>query len=89
MVEKKYITSSEHEDEEYFNYEKSVEEYNNDIPEEKTFGKNPSKYPVGSLLQKIIDPFAGAARDENGTILYTITEKEMENRKLNDEEYLK
>ena len=40
----------------------------------KTYGKNPSKYPVGSLLQKIIDPFAGAPRDENGTILYTISE---------------
>jgi hypothetical protein len=89
VVEKKYITSSEPEEEEFFNYEKSVEEYNNDIPEVKTFGKNPPKYPVGSLLQKIIDPFAGASRDENGTILYTISEKEMESKNLNDEEHLK
>jgi hypothetical protein len=41
------------------------------------------------LLQKIIDPFAGAPKDENGTILYTISEKEMESKKLNDEEHLK
>jgi len=41
------------------------------------------------LLQKIIDPFAGAAKDENGTILYTISEKEMESKKLKDEEHLK
>ena len=40
-------------------------------------------------MQKITDPFAGAARDKNGTILYTISEKEMESKKLNDEEHLK
>ena len=31
--------------------------------------KNQSKYQVGFLLQKTTDPFAGAPRDENGTIL--------------------
>jgi hypothetical protein len=46
----------------------------------KTYGKSNSKYPVGSLMQKITDPFAGAPRDENGSILYTISEKEMESK---------
>lgn len=40
-------------------------------------------------MQKLTDPFAESSRDENGTILYTISEKEMEMMKLNDEEYMK
>ena len=35
-------------------------------------------YEKGSLLQRMIDPFAGAPKDENGTIMYTVEEKELE-----------
>ena len=38
-------------------------------------------------MQRITDPFAGAPRDENGSILYTITEDEMAPKRLDDEEH--
>ena len=31
-VDKKYLASNENEEQEFFNYEKSVEDYNNEIP---------------------------------------------------------
>jgi len=40
-------------------------------------------------MQRIIDPFAGALRDEDGAIVYKVTEGEMSRFKSNDEETLK
>lgn len=35
-------------------------------------------YEKGSILQKIMDPFAGAPKDENGSIMYTVEDKELD-----------
>lgn len=40
------------------------------------------------MLQKVLDPFAGAPRDADGTILYSVTQKEME-AYMPDEERLR
>jgi len=37
----------------------------------------PSKYEKGSLLQKVLEPFAGAKKDEDGTLNYTLEDKEI------------
>jgi hypothetical protein len=72
----KYLSKSDEEDEELLNYQKAMEDYN-----ESTSGvfKTPkkSKYPKSSLMQRLFDPFAESTRDENGTIIYTVEEKEL------------
>jgi hypothetical protein len=38
------------------------------------------------MLQAMLDPFAGAGRDENGSILYTVEDNELERTNcFNDE----
>jgi hypothetical protein len=55
---KKYLTISSQEDESYYRYLKSVEEYNQVAQPEAE--KKPFKFEKGSLLQKIFDPLATA-----------------------------
>lgn len=43
----------------------------------KPLGAGVSKYERGSLMQKILDPFAGAPRDEDGAVVYTVTDAEL------------
>lgn len=73
--DKKYFTISPEEDQIFYRYKKSVEEYNSSIFTERA--KPAQKYAKGSLLQKMLDPMAGAVRQENGAILYTIEDKEL------------
>ena len=40
-------------------------------------------------MQRIIDPFAGAPRDEDGALVYTVTDAELAHLRLDDEEHLK
>jgi len=40
-------------------------------------------------MQKLLDPFAESTRDQEGTIIYTVEEKEMDNFKLKDEDFMK
>ena len=74
----KYTTAGEDEDNEYFEYQKSIDEYNNSNAKQTTFGAKRSVYERGSLMQKIMDPFADSARDEHGSILHTVTQKEID-----------
>lgn len=76
-VAQKYLTSNEDEDQDFYDYEKSVAEYNQAGTGSKVQGAGQSKYQRGSLLQKIHDPFAGAARDEDGAIVYQVTDEEL------------
>ena len=47
------------------------------------------KYPKGSFLQRMFEPFAGATKDEHGTLVYTLEEQELAEHHLNDDEKLR
>lgn len=76
---KKFATTSEEEDMQYYNYIKSLEDYN------KKYGasSNPinllskGKYERGSLLQKMFEPLNGSTRLENGSIFLEIVDKDL------------
>lgn len=69
-----------------YDYQKSVDEYNSEaMPAPKVFAGRASRYEQGSLLQRAFDPLMGAPRDENGTILYTVTDEEMDRMGANDD----
>lgn len=85
---KKHLTNSEEEDEEFYAYQKSLEEYDNE-PETKVFTSRRAKYVKGSLMQKIMDPFAESYRDEEGTIIYTLEEKELAHFNHEDESHMR
>lgn len=40
-------------------------------------------------MQKLLDPFAESKRDEEGTIIYTVEDKEMDSYRLADEAFMK
>lgn len=70
-----YLTGTEEEDEECRLYEASLAAYNGaDAALEE---ERPSKYKRGSLMQRLLDPFAGAPRDEDGAIVYNLKEDEL------------
>lgn len=84
-VEKKKVTYSEEEDQDFFDYEKAVEEYNNDTSDLPSLETKRSRYERGSLLQKVFEPFAFADRDENGTIIYKVEDSEIKNYHQSEE----
>lgn len=86
---KKYLTNSEEEDQDFFDYEAAVAEYNAGSTAQTLQGARSPQYEQGSLMQRIVDPFAGAPRDEEGAIVYTVTDKELSRHKLEDEAHLK
>lgn len=83
---KKYLTLNKNEDQDFFNYKKSLQEYNKvkSLP----IDKSKEKYERGSFMQKIFDPFAGAERLENGALLYVLKDSEL-TQLLNDDEKLR
>lgn len=88
-VEEKYVSNGEEEDEDFFAYQQSLEEYNADTSAEAVFTPKKPIYEKGSLMQKLLDPFAESTRDEEGTIIYTVEDKEMDSFKLKDEDFMK
>jgi hypothetical protein len=87
--ENKSLSMGEEEDEDFYNYQKSLEEYNNDTSSEAVFTSKKAIYEKGSLMQRIMDPFAESKRDEEGSILYTVEDKELKNFKLDDDAFLR
>ena len=87
-IEPKLNTMSEEEDQDFYDYHKSLDEYNSDAAPAFTPSKS-SRYDRGSLMQRIMDPFAHATKDENGAILYHVSEKDMSHLDLDNEEVLK
>jgi DUF2075 family protein len=88
-IDAKYTTDNEEEDADFYEYQKSLEEYNSDNTATKVFGARNSKYERGSLLQRIIDPFAGAGRDEFGSIIYNVNDKELQSFGVENDEQLR
>ena len=78
LVPEKLLTQNEEEDLDFFEYQKSLEEYNTGGAQSELKGGRKPLYERGSLLQKMIDPLAGAPRDQNGSVVYTVEDKELE-----------
>ena len=84
--QKKFTTIGQKDDEQFYRYQQSLQEYKNDMPERIRVGK-PERYQRGSLLQKVFDPLAGAEKLENGALFYKVDEAELTN--IDNEEKLR
>jgi len=87
--DKKVISNNEEEDSDLFLYNQAVNDYNDDKSEVTVFGVRNGKYERGTLLQRALDPFSGAGRDENGTIILTVSDKDIAHEGLDSEEGLR
>lgn len=79
----RYSTTNKKDDENFFRYQQALEEYNNQPT--KSLVSKKERYERGSLLQKIFDPLAGAERQENGTLIYRLVDKELPKELFNDD----
>ena len=87
-VEPKYVTNSEADDADFYNYAQAVEEYNSNTS--GTFRSTTApRYERGSLLQRALDPFAGARRDAEGSLLYRVEDRELAHFELGNDEALR
>ena len=77
-VTKKFVTQSEEEDLEYYNYIKGLELYNEQKPKSTRINSLESgMYERGSLKQRIFEPFAHAKTLENGTLYLELDDRDM------------
>lgn len=81
----KYLSKSEEEDEDLYAYQKSIDEYNDDNSAGAVYTPKAPIYPKSSMMQKLFDPFAESTRNEDGTIIYNLEEKELVGYSLDDE----
>ena len=87
LVPEKLNTQNEDEDLDFYEYQKSLQEYNSSgSAESKVGGASRPRFERGSILQRIIDPLAGAPVDENGSVVYTVEDKELDHLLLNGDE---
>ena len=86
-VDPKYITASEVEDQDFFNYQQSLDEYNSDTLNVFKPAQRKQLYPKGSLMQKILDPLGGSTTDEDGAVNYHVEDQELVN--IENEEFLR
>jgi hypothetical protein len=86
--EPKFVTQSEEEDREHFEYVRSLEAYNDTSDKQKlmAFTAPRSKYPRGSYLQRTFEPLAFVTKDENGSNFLELTEKDLAHLDLQDEQ---
>ena len=85
-MEQKRATYTEEEDQDYFDYEKAIEEYNNDTSDIPNFrAKATSRYEKGSLLQRMFEPFAFCERDDKGTLVFKADDSDIEKYMESDE----
>lgn len=74
----KYSTLSEEEDLEYFNYVKSLEEYNaRSMRSDRLSRFESGRFERGSLKQRLFEPLADAQKLENGTVYLELTDKDL------------
>ena len=86
-VDPKYVTAGEEEDQDYFEYQQSLDAYNADTKKVfKHVGKK-QNYKKGSIMQKIMDPLAGVTKDEDGALHYHVEDREL--KWIDNEEVLK
>lgn len=86
--EPKFVTQSEEEDREHFEYVRSLEAYNDTSDKQKlmAFTAPRSRYPRGSYLQRTFEPLAFVTKDEHGSNYLEVTEKDLAHLDLQDEQ---
>ena len=86
--EPKYIADLENDEEDYFEYMRSLQDYQQPS---KTFksSRPTSKYPKGSIMQQIFEPLAYCEKDEEGTLVMEITDSDISILKLGTEEKMR
>ena len=77
-VAPKYSTLTDEENAEYYHYMRKLQDYNaQPFKEPRQTRFNSGRYEKGSMLQRILEPLAGAETMDNGTVFYELTEKEI------------
>jgi len=74
----KFNTTNAKEDEQFYKYHQSLQQYNtetNNTPRISQFESG--RFERGSLAQRVFEPLAGAKRNENGTLVYEVLDKEL------------
>jgi hypothetical protein len=69
--QKKFLTATSDEDEQFYRYKQSLAQYNSEVVPPRirpSFGR----YERGTLLQRILDPLAGAEKLDNGALFYEV-----------------
>lgn len=83
------ISNSEEEDSDLYQYKQAVDDYNNDDSSVSVIGVRNGAYERGTLMQRALDPFSGAGRDENGTIVLKVIDKDLKHQDIDNEEALR
>lgn len=72
----KLLTHSEEEDIAFYNAKMKLAAYKAKAPQ-PVVPKPKRKYELGSLMQRVFDPMAGATKNEEGTLVYEMQDKEI------------
>ena len=72
----KLNTLSEEEDEHFYQYMKELESYKKAKPAQEVVTDS-GRFEKGSMLQRMFEPLTGATRNENGTLVLNIVDKEL------------
>lgn len=74
----KFNTLSEEEDEHFFAYMQELKAYKSAAPKSEASQFESGRYERGSILQRMFEPLAGASRNQDGTMVYTIVDKDLQ-----------
>jgi len=77
LVAKKYSTLSEEEDAHFYRIEQDLAEHEERVGKINLTRESHGRYERGSLAQVVFEPLAGATKDENGTTVYRMNEREV------------
>jgi hypothetical protein len=74
----KFNTTNAKEDEQFYKYYQSLQQYNSEVNNTQRISQFESgRFERGSLAQRVFEPLAGAKRNENGTLVYEVLDKEL------------
>ena len=75
---RKFNTINAKDDEQFFNYYQSLQQYNAEAKKAPRVSQHESgRFERGSLAQRVFEPLAGAKLNENGSLVYEVQDKEL------------
>jgi len=84
-VDKRFSTTSEEEDEHFYRVTAAMKDHQRKKADMRRMeSDNAGRFEQGSMAQQILDPLAGARKDENGTIFFKVTARELENKLIDE-----
>jgi len=73
------LTANEKEDKDFFRYAQSVKEFNYEKePAKKRPKPYTSRYPRGSIVQRLFDPMAVAQRNDEGSMEFNLSQADVD-----------